>query len=99
MSRAEFILLFLFGGCFQFIFPRRKRLRRAADSRSGYLQKDNSGESAQSRSTSQHKLYKRSEEHKKTTRSFLSRASHFSGPQKLSEEDKLWLQAFHNGGR
>ena len=92
MNKAGILfVLFLFGGCFQFIF-KRKRQRSQDRSRKGHVDDNMATTPQQSRRVTN--------EQGKATRTFHSRASHFSRrPQNLSEEDKLWLQAFRYGAR
>lgn len=86
-----FAAFVLFGGCFQFIFFRRKR-QQTQDRRKGYVQNESS-------SVSQQQSCHLSKKRKKTTRTFFSGASHFSGPQNLSKGDRFWQQAYRYGGR
>ena len=93
------ILLLLFGGCFPFVFSRRKRQRNRAAEKIWI----EDGECAPSGVSNDQTPYK-PQEHtvpennkKKQNLTCLSRASRFSGPQDLSGEDKLWLQAYRFG--
>ena len=95
------IILLLFGGCFPFVFSRRKRQRnRAAEKK-----RIEDGERTPSGVSNGQTPYKLQEHtvpennKKKQTGTCLSRASRFTGPQDLSEEDKLWLQAYRFGLR
>lgn len=102
MKSGILVLLLLFGGCFPFVFSRRKR-QRTRDSKKGRLEDGGCSPSKASSDQTPCKLQESSlsapQKQKKPTRTFLSRASHFSGPQDLSDEDKLWLQAFRYGLR
>ena len=96
------ILLLLFGGCFPFVFSRTKR-RRSRDAKKGHLKDSECTPSKVPNDQTPNKLQESSlsvpQKQKKPTRSFFERASHFSGPQDLSDKDKFWLQAFRHGAR
>ena len=95
-SAGILYVLFLLGGCFPFVFFKRKR-QRAQDRRKGHVEKGNA--STSQRTASDVEKHRLPDQQNKTTRTFCSRASHFSGPQNFSDRDKLWLQAFRYGGR
>lgn len=100
------VFLLLFGGCFPFVFSRRKR-QRARDAKTnrgqGRGSKDGSAPLKVSTDQTPYKPQESSvslpKKPKKPTWSYASRAAHFSGPQNLSEEDKFWQQAYHYGAR
>ena len=100
------VFLILFGGCFPFVFSRRKHQRtrdakkirgqdrgREDGSTSSKVANDKTPYEPQESSVSLPK------KQKKTTLSYTARAAYFSGPRNLSEEDKFWQQAYRYGAR
>lgn len=102
------VFLILLGGCFPFVFSRRKHQRhgiREAKKSRGQNQRSDDGRVLAKVSTDQ-TPYKPQEsavslpkKQKKTTLSYAERAAYFSGPQNLSEEDRLYQQAYRYGAR
>ena len=99
MSAAGVLsVIFLFCGCFQFIFFKRKQ-QRTRDKRKGHIQGRQDGSTGSVTPSKVQQTSHLHKEQKKTTPRFSSRASHFSRPQSLSDTDKLWVQAFRYGCR
>jgi len=100
------VFLILFGGCFPFVFSRRKHQRtRDAKKCRGQDRVSEDGSASSKVSTGQ-TPYKPQEssvslpkKQKKATLSYTARAAHFSRPQNLSEKDKFWQQAYRYGAR
>lgn len=101
------VFLILLGGCFPFVFSRRKhqRTRDAKKSR-----RQNRGTSKDGRALAkvftdqtpyepQESAVSPPKKQKKPTLSYVEKAAYFSGPQNLSEEDKLYQQAYRYGVR
>lgn len=101
------VFLILLGGCFPFVFSRRKhqRTRDAKKSR-----RQNRGTSEDGRALAkvftdqtpyepQESAVSPPKKQKKPTLSYVEKAAYFSGPQNLSEEDKLYQQAYRYGVR
>ena len=105
-KRGILVFLILLGGCFPFVFSRRKH-KRTRDSKKSRGQNRGSedGRALAKVSTdqtpykSQESAVSRPKKQKKATLSYVERAAYFSGPQNLSEEDRLYQQAYRYGAR
>ena len=107
MTKPGILVFFLlFGGCFPFVFSRRKQKQtRDAKKRRGQDRSSEDG-SALANVCADQTPYKPQEssaslpkKQKKTTSSYAARAAHFSGPHNLSEEDMFWHQVYRYGAR
>lgn len=100
MAMPGIVFFLLLACCFQFLLSRRRQ--RTQGVKSGCAEDESTSSTVFTDQTSckSHESPVIHKERRKPTRITLSsRASHFSGPQNLSGEDKLWLQAFRYGVR
>lgn len=88
----------IFGGCFPFIIFKRKK--EGAEGKKKRLAKGETTAKGRCAIKSQQSKHDHKAKHNKTTKqTFISRASHFSKPQNMSDRDRVWAQAYHFGCR
>ena len=100
------VFLILLGGCFPFVFSRRKHKRTRDTKRSRDQERSSEDVSALAKVSTVQTPYKPQEsavslpkKQKKPTLSYVEKAAYFSGPQDLSEDDRFYQQAYRYGAR